>query len=798
MAGSNFNSQRRFDMAASPLNRPLFSFCTYLSCATWQAGSICCPADVCSTQCGGDATTCKAQLGGFYNCCLNGVYSLNRLCAQFAAPCTMPATAAPTTAKPTPKPTARPTTAKPTATPTAAPTTAAPTTAQPTSTPTATPTTATPTAEPTATPTSTPTAAPTTSRPTSTPTAAPTTASPTSTPTAVPTTAAPTTATPTAQPSATPTAVPTTRKPTPVPTVLVVGDPTCSRGTKNLESTVCCLTIACGGKCGGTGCETLAGGYYNCCAAGVLELGRQCSATEAPCALVAAPTPTPTAVTPVVTAAPTTSKPNALPTAPPATAKPSALPTAAPTIAVATAKPTVAVLTAAPTATPTTARVTAAPSAASTGDPTCALGVLNAGKNVCCPKDLCSGQCGGTGCADLPGGSANCCSTTVVAAAKSCATYKAPCVMPPTPAPTPAPTGPQIPDPYCLSGIAHPNGSQCCNNGCIYCGQANCGYDPLGASNCCAAGIINTGRSCDTTSAPCTLDPTPVFEVDYSKIRRSTTVGVLPGPAKNYYQRETAYKVDLDSILMYMPVQRVVYSWVQGYLNKGVQVQLVIEFVDSTANLAMVAAGKYDIYLYSLAKAAVADGRTISVRPLHEFNGDWYPWGIFVPGNTLADYKAAYKHVVDLFRSMNAPFRYQQSYNVANANSDPTKFVDFYAGDDYVDQICVSAYNMVGVRYSKNKSFAEIFGYAYAQLTSFTRKPLCLAEMSTTSYGGDKPQWITNTWSSLAYQFTAVTTVNWFFENKTDPNVDWDLNTQADVSAWVTGLSAFRNSTRPA
>jgi hypothetical protein len=57
---------------------------------------------------------------------------------------------------------------------------------------------------------------------------------------------------------------------------------------------------------------------------------------------------------------------------------------------------------------------------------------------------------------------------------------------------------------------------------------------------------------------------------------------------------------------------------------------------------------------------------------------------------------------------------------------------------EYVDQICVSAYNMCGARYADSKSFAHIFGYAYAQLTSFTAKPLCIAEMSTTSWCGSK------------------------------------------------------------
>lgn len=33
-------------------------------------------------------------------------------------------------------------------------------------------------------------------------------------------------------------------------------------------------------------------------------------------------------------------------------------------------------------------------------------------------------------------------------------------------------------------------------------------------------------------------------------------------------------------------LKRITYSWVQGYLNAGKKVQLVVEFIDSSANLA--------------------------------------------------------------------------------------------------------------------------------------------------------------------------------------------------------------------
>ncbi|KAG5180992.1 glycoside hydrolase superfamily [Tribonema minus] len=513
--------------------------------------------------------------------------------------------------------------------------------------------------------------------------------------------------------------------------------------------TVCCPKI-CGGKCGGPGCSDLSGGYNNCCAAGVAALNRSCLSTVAPCNMES--------------------------------------------------------------------------SAEVIADPTCRLGVKSSNGEACCPRDACGGKCGGDGCNALPGGYHQCCYNGIAADDASCDDQAAPCLLTRaatpsptprvTPQPTPRPTvkatyapppaaadptcalgtksNPAAPkthatadavglvakiyraeppsDPYCLKGVLHPNGAQCCKAGCTTCGSSRCAYDALGKDACCSSVIAKNGRSCD----------------------------YFPGPQQSIWSREAKYKMKFDSVLLYLPVQYLSWSWVKTFLDKGTGVQLVIEFIDNYSNLSDVAAGKYDGYLKKFGAFAKADGRLIYLRPLHEFNGDWYPWGIFREGNSLDAFKAAYRHVITVLRATGGNFKYQLSYNVKSANSNPTKFSDFYVGDDYL-QICVSAYNMAGARYPDSRSLATILGYAYAQFESFApSKPLCLAEMSTTSYGGDKPLWITDTWKSLAYQFTAVTTINWFLENKNvDVNVDWDLNTPADVKAWVDGYWNFKTATKP-
>ncbi|KAG5180970.1 hypothetical protein JKP88DRAFT_246457 [Tribonema minus] len=271
------------------------------------------------------------------------------------------------------------------------------------------------------------------------------------------------------------------------------------RGVPNAASAapvtnkVCCPKTACGGTCGGDGCKAQPGGYDQCCALGIIAAGAACASAEAPCI-----------ITPSATKAPTAA----------ATPKPTHAPTVAPT-----AKPT-----AAPTPAP--------------GDYSCDRGVLNANGTICCPRDLCSGQCGGTACSTLPGGFDACCINGIIATNRSCVTNDAPCVITATPKPTTvkptlAPTRfPPPPDPTCAAGIPNtpPRQSRaleqaatrfrfppaqnhvvCCPADACggTCGGLTCASQLGGYSACCSAGIQELGVSCADQGAPCKIPPTP-------------------------------------------------------------------------------------------------------------------------------------------------------------------------------------------------------------------------------------------------------------------------------------------------
>lgn len=290
---------------------------------------------------------------------------------------------------------------------------------------------------------------------------------------------------------------------------------------------------------------------------------------------------------------------------------------------------------------------------------------------------------------------------------------------------------------------------------------------------------------------------TAVFTTDEDQ---SVKVGICPPSNKAIWVYEDELNVEFDHILQFQSVKSLNYSKIIPYLDRGYDVILNVEFQDSYANLKQIAAGAYDGYLTNLANAIKADGRTVWLRPLHEFNGDWYNWGTLYAGNTIADFVPAWKHVVQLFRDNDVPVQFQLNYNANNGKNDKTPFSAFYPGDEWVDMVVITCYNRADTdQYPRPwRSFAENFEAPYNQVVALTSKPIGVAETSSTSYSGNKSQWILDTFNSIAYNYPRVEQVTWFLVNKTVNGYvrDWDLNTQAEKDAFTQGMTTLQSVRR--
>jgi endoglucanase len=180
------------------------------------------------------------------------------------------------------------------------------------------------------------------------------------------------------------------------------------------------------------------------------------------------------------------------------------------------------------------------------------------------------------------------------------------------------------------------------------------------------------------------------------------------------------------------------------------------------ASLSGIASGSYDGYLERSAAAARAWGHPLLLRPFHEMNGRWTPWAVGVRGNTVAEFVAAWRHIVTVFRSDGATnVRFVFSPNVISPNS--PDFRPEYPGDRYVDWVALDGYNWgTSVRGQHWRSFRDVFAHSYDVLTSVSSRPMMIAETASSESGGDKSLWIARAFRDDMQEFPRVRAVVWF------------------------------------
>ena len=137
--------------------------------------------------------------------------------------------------------------------------------------------------------------------------------------------------------------------------------------------------------------------------------------------------------------------------------------------------------------------------------------------------------------------------------------------------------------------------------------------------------------------------------------------------------------------------------------------------------MSSVASGKFDDYLNTYARAVRAYGRPVIMSFAPEPNGWWYDWGF---GHTdPAQWKAAWRHVVTLFRSAGAAnVTWLWTVNRGGGPTGPVK--DWWPGARYVNWIGVDGYY-----FRKGDNFDGLFGPTIRAVRQFTHDPVFLSEI---------------------------------------------------------------------
>ncbi len=196
--------------------------------------------------------------------------------------------------------------------------------------------------------------------------------------------------------------------------------------------------------------------------------------------------------------------------------------------------------------------------------------------------------------------------------------------------------------------------------------------------------------------------------------------------------------------------------------------------------LEMISTGSLDAVIADFAADARSWGHRMFLRPMHEMNGNWYPWSGTWNGGAgvgTAEYIAAWRHIYSLFVTAGAGnVTFVWSPNSRSVTDEAwNEAVNYYPGYQYVDWIGIDGYNFTGTISSSWEWFADVFGPAYSTFEAYP-KPLMISEFSCAD-GSDKDSWITDAFDKIKNTYTAFKVFVWFNRDKRDVGEpDWRVN----------------------
>jgi len=225
---------------------------------------------------------------------------------------------------------------------------------------------------------------------------------------------------------------------------------------------------------------------------------------------------------------------------------------------------------------------------------------------------------------------------------------------------------------------------------------------------------------------------------------------------------------------------------------------------NNTFPLSKIAAGTFDVYIDSWAVGLRTYGGPVMLDFGHEMDGNWYPWGYGVNGNTVADYIAAFRHVHDRFVLAGASnVQFVWNPNVWNAAGvDQTVF---YPGDAYVDWMAIDVYN-----WGANGGGWGSLAYGLTVVNTYARvaalnisKPMMLAEYASAEPvaadppGVTKGQWILDAAAAMGIQFPRLQAAIWFSDTGTTFALDSSADSMAGAKTAFGGCGAPSPSPSP-
>jgi beta-mannanase len=198
-------------------------------------------------------------------------------------------------------------------------------------------------------------------------------------------------------------------------------------------------------------------------------------------------------------------------------------------------------------------------------------------------------------------------------------------------------------------------------------------------------------------------------------------------------------------------------------------------------SLSEILRGRFDDYIVSWALGLKQVESPVFFRPMHEMNGNWYPWGGSVNGNSPEKFIETWRYIRAIFREHHSHQLIWVWSPYAQSVPDQTgnEIWRYYPGGEEVDWLGLDGYNWGETQeWSNWKSFFEIFKEGFKILGQLSmEKPFMIAEMGCAEEGGNKERWIEETFKALKKDFPRVKALVWF---NMDKECDWRIESSLE------------------
>jgi beta-mannanase len=216
-------------------------------------------------------------------------------------------------------------------------------------------------------------------------------------------------------------------------------------------------------------------------------------------------------------------------------------------------------------------------------------------------------------------------------------------------------------------------------------------------------------------------------------------------------------------------------------------------------SLSSILSGKYDDYIWNWALDLKKLRAPIFFRPMHEMNGNWYPWCGSVNGNKPKECVDAWCHIRSIFRRANNDrLVWVWSPYARSVPDEPDNEIrHHFPGTEEVDWVGLDGYNWgTNKEWSGWQSFRDVFEDGYRRVAQLAPdKPFMIAEVGCAEEGGSKPRWIREAFEALRGRFSRIKIMVWFNINK---ECDWRIeSSQESVTSFRTHMRHWQGNHNP-